>query len=45
MENGNLSAADVAAVTRNNGGGFGNINDGGFFWIIILFLFAIFGNN
>ena len=44
MENGNLSAADVAAVTRNNGG-FGNINDGGFFWIIILFLFAIFGNN
>lgn len=45
MENGNLSAADVAAVTRNNGCGFGNINDGGFFWIIILFLFAIFGNN
>ena len=45
MENGNLSAADVAAVTRNNGSGFGNINDGGFFWIIILFLFAIFGNN
>lgn len=44
MENGSLSAADVAAVTRNNGG-FGNINDGGFFWIIILFLFAIFGNN
>ena len=44
MENGCLSAADVAAVTRGNGG-FGNINDGGFFWIIILFLFAIFGNN
>lgn len=44
MENGSLSAADVAAVTRGNGG-FGSINDGGFFWIIILFLFAIFGNN
>lgn len=44
MENGCLSAADVAAVTRNNGG-FGNLNDGGFFWIIILFLFAIFGNG
>lgn len=44
MENGSLSAADIAAVTRN-GSGFGNINDGGFFWIIILFLFAIFGNN
>lgn len=44
MDNGCLSAADVAAVTRNNGG-FGNLNDGGFFWIIILFLFAIFGNN
>ena len=44
-ENG-LSAADVAAVTRNNGGGFmGGYGDGGFFWIIILFLFAIFGNN
>lgn len=45
MENGCLSAADVAAVTRNNNNGFGNLNDGGFFWIIILFLFAIFGNN
>lgn len=44
LENGSLSAADVAAVTRNNGG-FGNMADGGFFWIIILFLFAIFGNN
>lgn len=45
MENGSLSAADVAAVTRNNNGGFGGYGDGGFFWIIILFLFAIFGNN
>lgn len=47
MENGSLSAADVAAVTRGGGNGlFGNgYGDGGFFWIIILFLFAIFGNN
>lgn len=46
MENGSLSAADVAAVTRNNNGGmFGGYGDGGFFWIIILFLFAIFGNG
>lgn len=46
MEGGNLSAADVAAVTRGNGGGlFGGYGDGGFFWIIILFLFAIFGNG
>lgn len=44
MENGSLSAADVAAVTRGNSG-FGGYGDGGFFWIIILFLFAIFGNN
>lgn len=44
-ENGNgLSAADVAAVTGNNGyGGFG-WNDGSF-WIIILFLFAFMGNG
>lgn len=47
-DNGNgLSAADVAAVVRNNGGTFGN---GGFwgdgsFWIIILFLFAFMGNG
>lgn len=45
IDNGCLSAADVAAVTRNNGSGFGGYGDGGFFWIIILFLFAIFGNN
>jgi hypothetical protein len=38
MENG-LSAADVAAVTRNNDGGmFGGNNDWG--WIIILLLFG-----
>lgn len=38
-----LSAADVAAVTGNGGfGGFGN--DGGLFWLLVLFLFG-FGNN
>ena len=41
-ENG-LSAADVAAVTGNNGG-FGNWGDGSF-WIIVLFLFALMGNG
>ena len=40
-ENG-LSAADVAAVTGNNGG-FGNWGDGSF-WIIVLFFFALMGN-
>lgn len=43
-ENGGLSAADVAAVTGNNGGGFGWGGDGSF-WIIILFLFAFMGNG
>lgn len=32
-----LSAADVAAVTGNNGFGFGN---DGAWWILILFIFA-----
>ena len=42
-ENGNLSAADVAAVAGNRGmGGFG-YGDGGIFWIFILFLFAMGG--
>lgn len=40
--NGGLSAADVAAVTGNNGfGGW----EGGSFWIIILFLFAMMSGN
>lgn len=45
-DNGNvLSAADVAAVTRNNGnGGFGWGGDGAW-WLIVLFLFAFAGNN
>ena len=41
LSNGELSAADVAAVTGNNGG-FGNWGDGSF-WIIVLFLFALMG--
>lgn len=41
LSNCELSAADVAAVTGNNGG-FGNWGDGSF-WIIVLFLFALMG--
>ena len=37
LSNGELSAADVAAVTGNVGNGFGD----GSFWIIVLFLFAL----
>ena len=40
--NGELSAADVAAVTGNSGNGFLGNNDGGF-WLLILFLFAMMG--
>ena len=44
---GGLSAADVAAVMNggngNNGWGFGN--DGGAWWILILFLFAFSGGG
>lgn len=40
ISDGNLSAADIAAVT--NGGGFGCGNDGGW-WLILLFLFAFGG--
>lgn len=39
--NNELSAADVAAVTHNNGGGFGFGGDGG--WLAILFILALFG--
>ena len=43
LSNGELSAADVAAVCGNgNNGGFGNWGDGSF-WIIVLFLFAMMG--
>lgn len=41
-EKGGLSAADVAAVTGNNGGfGYGDNS----FWLLILFLFAFMGNG
>lgn len=38
--NGEMSPADIAAVTGNNGNGFGG---DGSWWLIVLFLFAIFG--
>ena len=41
ISDGTLSAADIAAVT--NGGGFGFGNDGGAFWLLVLFLFAFNG--
>lgn len=43
-DNNGLSAADVAAVTGNNGFGGMGYGDGSF-WIIILFLFAWMGNG
>lgn len=44
-ENGNgLSAADIAAVTGANGNGAFGWGQGGLFWIIVLFLFAMMGN-
>lgn len=39
-----MSAADIAAVTRNNNGGFFGNGDGSW-WIIILFLFLFAGWN
>lgn len=42
--NGGLSLADIAAVTRNNGDGFGG-GDGWWALIIILALFGGFGEN
>ena len=44
LSNGDLSAADVAAVVGNGSNGFGNWGDGSF-WIIVLFLFALMGNG
>lgn len=43
-ENGALSAADVAAVTRGGNGNYGGWGDGSF-WLLILFLFAFTGNG
>ena len=45
LSNGDLSAADVAAVVGNANNGFGNFGEGGLFWIIILFLFAMMNGN
>ena len=42
LVDGNLSAADVAAVTGNNGSR-GMFGGDGLFWIIVLFLFAFMG--
>lgn len=42
LVDGNLSAADVAAVTGNNGNR-GMFGGDGLFWIIVLFLFAFMG--
>ena len=42
MTSDNLSAADVAAVTRNDG--FGGFNGDGAWWLIVLFLFIFNGN-
>jgi len=42
-ENGGLSAADVAAVTGNNG--FGGFGGDGAWWLLVLFLFAFNGNG
>lgn len=47
LTNGELSAADVAAVVGNNGGGgYGNNGWGGdgAWWLLVLFLFAFNGN-
>lgn len=43
LTNGELSAADVAAVTGNGGNGFGWGGDGAW-WLLVLFLFAFNGN-
>lgn len=44
MTSSEMTPADIAAVTgnRGNGGGFGGYGNG-FEWIVILFLFAMFG--
>ncbi len=38
-----ISTSDMSAAVTGNNGGFGN--DDGAWWIIILFLFALMGNN
>jgi hypothetical protein len=39
-----MSAADIAAITRGNGDGFGDWGGSGAWWLIILFLFMFNGN-
>ena len=43
LANGELSAADIAAVTGNNGG-LGACGGDGAWWLLVLFLFAFNGN-
>lgn len=45
MNSGMPSVADIAAVTRNDGDGFGNGNGGWWVLIILLALFGGFGGN
>lgn len=46
LTNGELSAADIAAVTGNNGGGNNGWGNGdGAWWLIVLFLFALGGRG
>lgn len=44
LTNGDLSAADVAAVVGNGNNGFGWGGDGSAWWLLVLFLFAFNGN-
>lgn len=43
LTNGELSAADIAAVTGNGGNGNGGWGGDGAWWLIVLFLFAFSG--
>lgn len=45
VDNSGLSAADIAAVMGNNGNGYGFNGEGGAWWLLILFLFALCGNG
>ena len=44
-ENGNGFTMPVVPMSGGNGGGFGSWGSDGFFWLIILFLFAFMGNG
>ena len=43
LSNGEMSAADIAAVVGNNGNGLSSLMGDGGIWIIVLFLFALMG--